>query len=163
MNAEFCQRKLHHKNTSAVTDIELMTCFHQYLLVEKENKFKFLIGPKRLLFSVLSIGKKSKQILNNIWWKKFVDLSSENSWTHVVSSILIMSGEKSPKLAALSLYFTSEVMLSYAGTHPLAVVYTNKEFLISNVCCFNSVLYEIKWLDVASAYKTREMTPHHSG
>ena len=40
---------------------------------------------------------------------------------------------------------------------------TNKEFLISKVCCFNSVLYEIKWLDVASAYKTREMTPHHSG
>ena len=39
---------------------------------------------------------------------------------------------------------------------------TNKEFLISKVCCFNSVLYEIKWLDVASAYKTREMTPHHS-
>ena len=24
------------------------------------------------------------------------------------------------------------------------------------------MLYEIKWLDVASAYKTREMTPHHS-
>ena len=39
---------------------------------------------------------------------------------------------------------------------------TNKEFLISKVCYFNSVLYEIKWLDVASAYKTREMTPHHS-
>ena len=39
---------------------------------------------------------------------------------------LDINGEKSPKLAALSLYFTSEVMLSYAGTHPLAVVYTNK-------------------------------------
>ena len=49
-----------------------------------------------------------------------------------------------PTVAALSLCFTNEVMLSFAGTHPLSAVYTNKEFLISKVCCFNSVLYEIK-------------------
>jgi hypothetical protein len=48
-------------------------------------------------------------------------------------------------------------------THLLPYKRTNKGFLISKVCCFNSEIYEIKWLDVASAYKTREMTPHHSG
>ena len=40
---------------SALTYIKLMIYFHQYFLVKKENKF--LIGPNRDLFSVLSIGK----------------------------------------------------------------------------------------------------------
>ena len=50
------QKHLFLNLTSVGTDIELMTCFHQYFLVEKEN-----IGPKRLLFSVLSIGKNQNK------------------------------------------------------------------------------------------------------
>ena len=55
--------------------IELMTCFHQYFLVEKQkNKNRFHISPKRLLFSILSIVK-----IRNKYYIIFVDLSPENS------------------------------------------------------------------------------------
>ena len=51
-----------------------------------KNK-QILYWAKKTFFLSFEHVRKSKQILHNIWWKKFVDLSSENSWKHVVSSI----------------------------------------------------------------------------
>ena len=47
--------------------------FNQYFSVEK-----FLIGPKRQFFLSCEHLQQSKQILRNIWWKKFVDSYLEN-------------------------------------------------------------------------------------
>ena len=47
-------------------------------------KTNFLFAQNGYFFSVLGIQKESKQILENIWWKKIVAAYLENLWTYVV-------------------------------------------------------------------------------
>jgi hypothetical protein len=73
-----------HFANALATIIEFTTCFHefseyestiffyQYFSVENENKF--FIGQKMHTFSLTCERlRKLKQILHNVWWKKFVD------------------------------------------------------------------------------------------